>query len=321
MKRYSQLFKNAATEGSRAKAAGLTGAKLVGKVAGKTAKSITGIFGMTVALSAWNQLKYPELEENLSEDVKSKPHIILGQDKEGNTIYFSRLGALNDFMEWFGLDTAQQDVVDMLNGKKTIQEQLIDMVKSPVNKALTSVSPAYKTPAELLTGKKLYPDVFKPTDIRDKAQYTAQTLNLRSEYDALTGKPHKPYLESWTDIATYKSDPKESAYWDMVGKKYDFIEKKTGESGGSFTKSKKSMALYNYKLALRYEDEKASEKYLKEYYNLGGTDKGLKQSLAALDPLYKLSKNEGEFLKSLTLKEKEKLKLAQEYYKEVLDRK
>ncbi|MCK9599220.1 MAG: hypothetical protein M0R06_09285, partial [Sphaerochaeta sp.] len=119
---------------------------------------------------------------------------------------------------------------------------------------------------------------------------------------------------------TYRTDPEESAYWEIIDKKYDFIEKKTGESGGSFTRSKKSMALYNYKLALRYEDEAATKKYLKQYYKLGGTKQGLKQSLQSLDPMYRLSKYEREFIKSLTESEKEKLKLAQKYYKEMLQR-
>jgi hypothetical protein len=316
-KRYKQLGKNIFTAGTAGQKAGFT-AKTAANVGAKAAKTLAGTFFVTGVLSAWNMLKHPELEETLPEDVKARPHIILGKDKDGNTVYFSRLGALNDFLEWFGLDTAGQDIKDLLNGKKTIKEQLLDMVKSPVNKLASGVTPLYKTPAELATGQQLYPDVFSPKPIRDKGQYASQSIGLRKEYDLAADKPQRPYLDSWKDLFVYKADPEESAYWDFANIKSQFNKKKYGE-GGSFTKNDRSMALYNYKLALRYKDQAAAKKYLEQYKKLGGTSDGLKQSLQSMDPLYGVKvKDRKEFINSLTEADKKKLELARKYYKEVL---
>jgi hypothetical protein len=319
MKRYKNLFKNAVTNKEVGKVAGLS-AKLVAKLGYKTATKLAGIFAMTTALAAWNQLKYPELEETLSDDVRARPHIILGQDDKGNTLYFSRMGALNDFAEWFGMGNAPQDVRDMINGKLTVQDFLVNMVKSPVNKIAGGITPIYKTTAELAFGQKAYPDVFNTTPIRDRKQHAASALGLKNEYDVLAGKPHRPYFENLNDALLYKTDPEEQAYYSILDLKAKFKERITGEkrSGGLYT-NKKSDALYNWKLSLKYGDEEAKKKYIKEYFKLGGTTDGIKDSLASLNPLYGIKKElQPAFVNSLDVKEKEKLKQAMKYYNELI---
>jgi hypothetical protein len=319
--RYKQLFANAFKADTVAEKVGksaLLGLKVPANIALKVGKTALGAYALTGVLSLWNQLKYPNLEDTLPEDVKAKPHIILGQDSKGNTLYFSRLGALNDFLEWFGLDTAQQDVKDILDGKKTLKEQALDMVKSPINKVVGGISPFYKTPAEIALGKKTYPDVFKPSQIRDKTQYIAQSLNLKNEYDLLAGKPTRPYFESLSDAVMYDVDPKESAFYKILELKSKFKES-IGDSGEGFFQSPRSNALYNYKLALKYKDNKAANKYIKEYQSLGGTQKGLSTSLESMSPLAGLSKDkQKQFISKLTVKEKQTLKQAEEYYKSIL---
>lgn len=319
MKRYKNLFKNAFENKEVARAAGLS-AGLVAKLGVKTASKVGGIFAMTVALSAWNQLKYPELEENLSDDVKARPHIILGKDEKGNTKYFSRMGALNDFLEWFGLESATQDVKDMINGKLTVRDFLVNAVKSPVNKVAGAITPLYKTTAEIATGQKLYPDVTKPMPIRDRKQHVASSLGLRSEYDVAAGKPHRPYFENLNDALLYKTDPEEQAYYSILDLKAKFKEKATGEkrTGGLYI-NKKSDALYNWKLSLKYGDDEARKKYIKEYFKLGGTTDGIKDSLGSLNPLFGIKKElQPAFVNSLDPKEKEKLRQAMKYYSELI---
>lgn len=320
MKRYKNLFKNAVTNKEVGKTAALS-ASLVAKLGVKTATKLTGIFAMTAALSAWNQLKYADLEDTLPEDVRSRPHVILGQDKNGNTLYFSRLGSLNDFLGWFGLDNAQQDVRDIMNGKQTVEEFMVNAIKSPANKIIGAVTPAAKLPFEVLSGQKLYPDAFKPSTIRDKKQYIAQSMGVRSEYDVVSGKPHRPYFENLNDALMYKADPAEQAYYSVLNLKGKYKEDKLGikRTGGMYS-TKKSDALYNWKLAIKYKDDKARKKYLAEYFKLGGTDKGLNQSIKALNPLSGLSTDQqAQFFAGLTAKEKEKLKQAMKYYNELLN--
>jgi hypothetical protein len=312
-KRYIQLFKNTKTAGGTAKTA-LGAAAIVG---GKVISTLAKVALVTGAMVAWNATMYPDLEETLPVDVKNKAHIILGKDKDGNTIYFSRLGALQDFLEWFGLENAPQDIINIINGKKTLKEQASDMAKSGLNKVTSGVSPFYKTPFELAFGKTSYPDVTKPGSINDKGQYVARSLGVQKEYDVLAGKPHRPYFNSINEALIYKADPEESAYWNIIDTKYKFLDKQ-GEGGGSFTRSKRSMALYNFKTAIRYGDKEAQKKYLAEYKELGGTSDGMQRSLDAMNPLYGIAtKYQKKFMDSLTTQDKETLKIAVEYYKKL----
>ena len=73
------------------------------------------------------------------------------------------------------------------------------------------------------------------------------------------------------------------------------------------------------KTAIRYRDKKAALKYPDRYFENVGTAKGIKQSIAALSPMYGFTSKEtiekGEkFIASLTDEQKEKLQVAQDYY-------
>jgi hypothetical protein len=319
--RYTRFAKNAARD---ERLAGTTGRKLVSLATrspiiaynvGKFAIKASAFWAM---LQAYNQLRFPEEEKDLPPDIQAKPHIILGRTADGEVRYFDRLGALGDFLEWFGLDSPANDVRDYLNGKRTIKEIAIDMAKSPINKIVNAITPAYKVPAELATGKKLFPDVFKPSTVRDPADYIAQSLGLQNEFRALTGRPSKPYKESLAGLVEYRSDPEQAAYYYILDEKRRFL-KKIGKGGeGSFS-SPRSESLRNYKLALRYKDKEAAKKYLTEYVLLGGTDRGLNQSLSSMNPLYGLNKDEQTvFIESLNGEDRERLVKALKFFTETL---
>ena len=77
------------------------------------------------------------------------------------------------------------------------------------------------------------------------------------------------------------------------------------------------------KTAVKYKDKKAALKYLERYFDNGGTVKGIKQSLTTLNPVYGFTSkdtiNKGEaFIATLTDEQKEKLKIAQNYYEKDL---
>jgi hypothetical protein len=81
----------------------------------------------------------------------------------------------------------------------------------------------------------------------------------------------------------------------------------------------KSNALYYMKTAIRYKDKDAALKYLDDYFENGGTAKGVTQSIAMLNPLYgytsKDSIEKGQaFVNSLSSDEKDKLRIAINYY-------
>lgn len=320
--RYKQLIKNACQDGY------LMGS-IAGKVAGMTIRSpfIAWKLGKFVfkasllmaMITAWNLLRYPDEEKDLPADVRERVHIVLGRDKNGKVVYFSRLGAMQDFLDWFGIDTPVQTVRDFLNGRKSLKEIAIGVAKEDANKMINSLTPFIKTTGELLYGYKLFPDAFKKQRIRDRWQYMFESFGLGNEYKALAGKPTRGYGRSLWDLFIYKADPYESAYWGTLDEKRRFLKKIGKGSEGGYSITPRSEALYNIKLAARYGDKEAGKKYLLEYIAKGGTAKGLKQSLNTMNPLYGLSDAEKRvFVQQLDTEGKEDCVKALEYYARVI---
>lgn len=274
---------------------------------------------LTALITAWNYLFFGDEEEDLPDDVKERLHIIFGRDSEGNVLYFSRLGALQDFLDWFGADTPIQYVQDYLSGKKGIKEIAADMAKDPFNKVTGALGPHVTIPLGIGLRTKLYPDATKPGHVYgDRWQYLFDSLGLGNEYKAIAGKPSPGYMKSIGDIFLYKSDPYQSGYYATKDEVARF-RKNTHKSSEGWMENEKGNALRNVKLALRYEDKEAARRYLVEYFTLGGTAEGLERSLQSLDPLYGLSVDDKiAFITQLDAEGKRDLAKAMEYYYRVL---
>jgi hypothetical protein len=168
-----------------------------------------------------------------------------------------------------------------------------------------------------VSGKSAFPDISNPRPIRDKAEYIAQTLSVEKPYRYLTGKPTRGLGNEAESLLFYNTDPGEQAYYNIRNRGYDFLEKKGIEFPAS-EPTEKQNALYYYKRSLVFGDKRAAEKYLKEYYKLGGTRKGMRQTIKNADPLFVVpKKHRREFINSLDAEEKERLIAAQEWYRRV----
>jgi hypothetical protein len=324
-KRYVQLVRNAASDGKLANMAGRTLTSTLKRsplIAFRVGKFLVKASGLWAMLTAFNNLKFPDEERELPEDVRSKPHIVLGRDRDGKVRYFDRLGILGDFLEWFGLDAPSSLVVDYLNGRKTLKDCAIEMVKAPINTFWQALGPHVKTPIELLRGEKTYPDVYKPSTIRDKWLYLAESVGLGDEYKALTNMPARPYADTLQNIVASVADPGESSYYDILDEKNEYMRKAGKGSDFGAAVNPRSKALYYLKMAVRYGDKAAFEKYLAEYVAAGGSEKGYEASVRSMDPLYGLTSSEKKDFEKEWLDDegKRKLKLAQEFYEEVIEK-
>jgi len=320
-KRYVQLFKNAARDKKIASAVGkklLIKSPVMAYKMGKFALKACGVWSI---LTAYNLLLFPDEEKELSEDVKRTLHIILGRNEDGTIRYFNRLGMLSDFLEWFGMDEAPYDVIDFLNGRRTLGEIIKDNAKKPVNKAVQTLTPFITAPLEAVAGIKFFPNAFSPGHIKDSMEYLAQEFGLTDEYRALKGRPQRPggYMATLKKLAWYESTPEESAYWDIVDSKQRYL-KRIGKSGGGYSyPNEKGLALYYFKQAIRLNDREAAERFLLEYFVKGGTPNGLKKSLRTLNPYYGLGDKKQEFIDSLTKEDREKLKVAVDFYNTMIN--
>lgn len=329
-KRYIQLFKNtsnnadfAAKLGFKLGATGIRGAIKVGTFAIKAT-------AFASALAVYNHTFFPKEEKELPPGLRSTPHVILGRDSKGDIQYFSRMGTLDDFISWFGLDATPRLVTEYLNGKTTLKELLKKQVKeskkAPLNKLVQGGEPFLKLTAELISRRSIFPDVTKPGTIRDRGLHVARSFGLENEYIAMTGKPSKGYEKSLKGLFVYSMDPGESAYRQTYDLKNEFL-KKLGKTSEGFWLTPSGDALYNMKLALKYGDKKAMDKYMNQYLDIalkqGKTreqiSQGIGTSLKSMNPLYGMdAQTISTFAKSLNKEDAATVNKALDFYNEVL---
>jgi hypothetical protein len=336
---YARIIKNIANNDEAAVKTAKTvlgGARIAASVGTRTligaGRFAVKAMGLTAMLTAWNNLMFEDEEKDLPEDVRNRLHLVLGRDKDGQVIAFTRLGALGDMLEWFGMDNAYGHMNDFLNGRKTMKDIVTDMVKSPVNIVMGGVSPFIKAPLETLTRRTLFPDAFDPKVIRDRGIFLARQVGVEEEYKAIAGKPGKPYLSTVAQMAVYKYDPLETAYYDFLDIKRDYL-KSIGRGGGGAYLSPSSGALYNMKLAYRWGEHDLVKKYMDEYVNIVATQhqgasgkeiaglvtKGIKQSFSSLHPLSGIKQDDwADYVKSLDPEAKDTLAKALRFYSEIL---
>ncbi|GAB7387342.1 hypothetical protein BSNK01_11780 [Bacillaceae bacterium] len=333
---YVQLIRNAAKDDKLAQA---IGRKLVGTVVFKTpyyayriGALVLKVSAVTILLSLWNNLFFEDEEKELPEDVRRRLHIVLGRDENGEIRYFDRLGTLEDFLEWFGVDDLVTDFQDILNNRRTLAEVIRDNLLKAPNKLVQGANPFLKVLGEQLTGYELYPKAYEPQPIEDRVEHIARIFGLNKEYEAaiseLLGRPSKPYNPR--DLFDYGRHPGEAAYYDLKEIKRKYMKRiGKGSVEGGFSRSKKSEVLYQLKRAIRYNDEEAYQRYLKEYFILHiepdksqsdvmrDVQNGLKQSFRTMHPLYGLNEKErAAFVASLSREDFLKLVQARIFFEE-----
>lgn len=295
LKRYYRLFENIIMSDDSIP-------KKAGKLLLKTL--MVNLFGLL--LIAWNRLAKKDDDDKLPTSARNVPHLTLGTIG-GNVYSFRQLGSFSEILEWFGLEDYKWESAD-------------EPFKEMVNKAYGMINPGFKYLYELPSGMNSYPDVFKPSPIRDRWEYLANSWGVAEFYNLLSGKPTKGIGEIVKGAFIYSYDINESAYNEIRTLKYAYQGK---DDGTTYKPNKKSNALYYMKKAVKYKDKETALKYLDEYFENGGTAKGITQSFSTLNPMYgftgKDTIQKGEaFIATLTPEEKEKLKMAQDYYEKEL---
>jgi hypothetical protein len=324
--RYVRMIKNMSSEeGGGKRLLGVGGARVVFGGVKLGAK----LAAITAGINAWNHLMYPDLEDQLSKtDMGKRPHLIVGRNPDGTARVFQADTALRDALDWFDFGDTVSDIQAVADGRATITDKLAEAGKAPINRVVQSLGPI-KTIAEIGFGRSSYPNIFpRGTEvgittrpIRDRAEHLAQALAVKGLYQRITGKPVPPssgvagQISDW--FLTMRVDPEESIFWNVRSRVSDY-KKKIGKNVGSVDPTEKSNTLFYYKQALRWNDPVAADRFLKQYKEeFGGSEDGLKQSLARTHPLGGLAKSDWpEFIKQLTPDERDQLKVAIQYYDE-----
>ncbi|MBQ3376637.1 MAG: hypothetical protein IJG62_00035, partial [Synergistaceae bacterium] len=331
-KRYYRLLKNGIWDGNNKLdfSKGLLKGLAVQSpmIAYNTAKTLLWINALSIAIKAFNEAVNAGsggADDDLPPEVKDRPHLTFGYTSDGRVSYFDRIGALLDIYDWVGQDSKgmipfYRDIRDIINGNLSVTDFVKQTSSAAFNKAFNSLTPLLKMPLEIATGRTFYPDATHPRIIRDMTSYIAQSFGLSREVNALLGEPGRDYAtwENWgsfKDLFRYTSDPKEGAYFYILDKVRYFQEHTLGKTfdGGAITR--RGQALRKFKTAVRYKDRANQRRYLRQYYNLGGNRKTLKQSIKSMGPLTGLSKDEKrQFMRSLTPEDRKYLRRAWRYF-------
>ena len=118
----------------------------------------------------------------------------------------------------------------------------------------------------------------------------------------------------------YQADADEAAYFYTLGLVREFQERVLGKRLGGFATTQRGNVLYKMKTALRLGNKEDVQRYLQEYYRLGGDKKGLKASMRNMNPLHGLNKQEQAQFKAWLLPEdREYLTRADKFFHSMAD--
>jgi hypothetical protein len=267
-----------------------------------------------IAVNLWNRLIHPDELEELRDESRQTMHFILGRLPDGSIWTVRAEGAFSSLLSWADLQNWGNDALDLVTGDLDVADKLTDIAQAIPNKAVQQVGPFGKLFFELMLGRKSYPNIFRPTPIRDYGEHIASVFALDWLYQDITGLPTPPY--KWaTRFLFYRTDPGEAAYFDIRSRASRFLSERKTERPSAGDPTAKGNALYYYKRAAGWGDDAAAEKWLDRYFELGGTLDGMEQSIKMSAPLGALNADEQrEFLGSLSDKEQRILDLADDWY-------
>ena len=334
MRRYIQMARNASSNRSLC---ALLSRQVLGKavvrspyLAYRVGSFLIKAVAFSAMLQVWNRYGVPDNDDDLPEDVRDKPHITLWRDGTGKVQYFSRLGALSDLLEWFGLDTAPRHVKEWMEGRRSLREVAKEIYTSPLNVVVGGMEPISKMAYELITRRSLFPDVLRQRTIRDRAEYVANSFGLGPEYAVIAGKPSRKYGERIKNLFVYSSDPPESAYWYTKNLIREWQKAQGKPYGDGFFITDAGNALYDVKRAARYGDTDAFVKYLFKYAeikvgqgkSISDVMKSMERSFLSMEPGYGMKDLEkAAFVLSLNDRDRQKVAMSFRYYQELVSSK
>jgi hypothetical protein len=296
LKRYPRLMINAFQAGR-----GRTRASAV--VATAAMMRIGAGYG---ALWAWNNIAAPVIfghddEEELGDYDSANPHILLGHNSDGSVRNFRNVGALGDFLEWWGINEALSSLDEWHAGQKTTGEMAWSMGTAWADKLAGGLRPDVKAGYEVGTGTSLFPNPFSPrSQRRDEAisNIFGLTDELRMAKGLAVGEGNRARTNYFQRLFFGVVDPRSTALGEMYDARRGFLKSKGVVEGGVYPVSEYK----NARQAFMQGDFQAFVEWRAAFQSKYGpkANKKWKAFLTRIDPIAsRLSdKDEREFVNS-----------------------
>ena len=307
LKRYPRMIRNAVQAGQKGQAA-IPAAIL-------TAKYMSRLAYMYGALWVWNNLINPDPEDELSRYDRANPHVNLWRNDDGTMTVFRNVGALGDYMEWFGFNSLMSLAPEFFAEQITGTDIAGEIWKDPFNKIAGGWNPLAKTTIETMAGMSAFPDAFQWRTV-DRWEHAFGLFGLQEEArgvrglvtgDGSTMRPN--YLQRWV---TGVVDPRRTAIHQMYDLRAKFL-KKQGKAIPSFGGTSPFKNIREAGYNGNYE---AFKKARRTYLKSGKTYENFKRSLGYLDPIASRLKDEDEIkfeTEFLTGQQRKRLKIARDF--------
>ena len=289
------------------------GVKVAPHLAWRIGKLMVALNIVDLVMQLWNRIIRKEEDDQIPKYAREQSHITFG--KWGNKVYFiSNVGSLREALAWIGWGDVYTDIADIFNGKFSVGDKIKEILKAPYAEFSDSIAPLLMPIVELKMGKQFFSD----SAIRDPWQYVANFVHMGEIYKVVTGKPQMDGEFAWNILSFSKVFENETYLWDIFTMRNDYmtsIDKPPIDFG--VNKSKKSMALYNFRTSVRLHDQEAAENYFKEYIARGGTLSGITASANGLNPTKGMTiADRKNFIDSLQGQDKEVYDKGMLYYEQ-----
>ena len=294
-----------------------------GAVAGKKAAAflVARAFEFFVFQQAWNHLLFPEEEEELTDTDQRRGHLILGKIN-GEVIMLPAPGALTDVARWMGYEDALAAIEHVQTGRGDWGDVAEAVGSGFVNTAVQGLNPFVKMPVEQAMGQELWPNVLQPRRMRDRGRHLVRGMGIDAPLDMLgaitnRGRPTQGEFHLLANTLVDKRPVDYAAYSQIRSVAYEFKNHISGEKTILGPMAPNEEAFYNYRLALRFDDEPAQDRWRARMNELKIPLKRRREMLARAKPLGMFTVAQRRlFLQTLTPAEKRTLARAETYWRE-----
>jgi hypothetical protein len=222
--RYYRLFTNLLYDETLTPEGRVSARKRMGGVLAKKGLTKMALLALKaqvlmLMVNMWNMAMFPDEEKKLSDAQRRQLHLILWTGSDGSIHTLRVQGAFSELLGWLALEAYPSDAKAIIEGKKTVQQQLEESGKAVVNKFVQGVTPLMKAPVEYSAGISFYPDVFGPRPTRDRTQQFLKTFSLDKLWNLAVGKPKKggsltqQLIDDALGTVFYTTDPGTAAYY------------------------------------------------------------------------------------------------------------